>query len=167
MAALFLSAWREVVSRASRIFLYFRWEEREGEKNTSGHSDQLPMPRRNVIIAAGHAHSMQIKTFIQLCYCFVKLVPTLANCCDRELIRNDAASSRKWTQSVISPIARAATDAASSGLRIQEQVILMLFLHSQSPRPAPVVYKAQSKVRFVECRRKRVVYELACRKSCA
>ena len=33
----------------------------------SGHSGQLPMPRRNVIIAAGHAHGMQIKTFIQLC----------------------------------------------------------------------------------------------------
>ena len=45
-----------LVSRASRIFLYFRWEEREGEKNTSGHSGQLPVPRRNVIIAAGHAH---------------------------------------------------------------------------------------------------------------
>ena len=56
-----------LVSRASRIFLYFRWEEREGEKNTSGHSGQLPLPRRNVIIAAGHAHGMQIKTFIQLC----------------------------------------------------------------------------------------------------
>ena len=56
-----------LVSRASRIFLYFRWEEREGEKNTSGHSGQLPVPRRNVIIAAGHAHGMQIKTFIQLC----------------------------------------------------------------------------------------------------
>jgi len=27
-----------LVSRASRIFLYFRWEEGEGEKNTSGHS---------------------------------------------------------------------------------------------------------------------------------
>ena len=37
-----------LVSRASRIFLYFRWEEREGEKNTSGHSGQLPVPRRNV-----------------------------------------------------------------------------------------------------------------------
>ena len=53
-----------LVSRANRIFLYFQWEEREGEKNTSGHSDQLPVPRRNVIIAAGHAHGMQIKTFI-------------------------------------------------------------------------------------------------------
>ena len=51
-----------LVSRASRIFLYFRWEEREGEKNTSGHSGQLPVPRRNVIIAAGHAHGIQIKT---------------------------------------------------------------------------------------------------------
>ena len=156
-----------VVSRASRIFLCFRWEEREGEKNTSGHSGQVPVPRRNVIIAAGHAHGMHIKTFIQLCYCFVKLVPTLANCCDRELIQNYAASSRKWTRSVISPTARAATDAASSDLRIQEQVILMLFLHSRGPRPAPVVYKAQSKVSIVECHRKRVVYELACGKSCA
>ena len=55
-----------LVSRASHIFLYFRWEEREGEKNTSGHSGQLPVPRRNVIIAAGHAHGMQIKTFIRL-----------------------------------------------------------------------------------------------------
>ena len=35
-----------LVSRASRIFLYFRWEEREGEKNTSGHSGQLPMDIR-------------------------------------------------------------------------------------------------------------------------
>ena len=118
-------------------------------------------------IAAGHAHGMQMKTFIQLYYCFVKLVPTLANCCDRELIQNDAASSRKWTRSVISPTARAATDAASSDLRIQEQVVLTLFLHSRGPRPAPVVYKAQSKVSIIECRRKRVVYELACRKSCA
>ena len=65
-------------------FLYFRWEEREGEKITSGHSGQLPVPQRNVIIAAGHAHGMQIKT--ATCYCFVKLVPTLANCRDRELI---------------------------------------------------------------------------------
>ena len=97
----------------------------------------------------------------------MKLVPTLANCRDRELIQNDAASSRKWTRSVISPTARAATDAASSDLRIQEQVVLMLFLHSRGLRPAPVVYKAQSKVSIVECRRKRVVYELACRKSCA
>ena len=99
--------------------------------------------------------------------CFVKLVPTLANCCNRELIQNDAASSRKWTRSVISPTARAVTDAASSDLRIQEQVVLMLFLHLRGPRPAPAVYKAQSKVSIVECRRKRVVYELACRKSCA
>ena len=83
-----------VVSRASRIFLYFRWKEREGEKNTSGHSGQLPVPRRNVIIAAGHAHSMQIETFIQLCVSFVKLVPTLANCRDREHIQNDLASTR-------------------------------------------------------------------------
>ena len=57
-------ACNRLVSRVSSIFLYFRWEEREGEKNTSGHSDQLPVPRRNVIIAAGHAHGMQIKTFI-------------------------------------------------------------------------------------------------------
>ena len=35
-----------LVSRASRIFLYFRWEEREGEKNTSGHSGQLPVALR-------------------------------------------------------------------------------------------------------------------------
>ena len=56
-----------VVLRASRIFSYFWWEEREGEKNTSGHSGQLLVPRRNVIIVAGHAHGMQIKTFIQLC----------------------------------------------------------------------------------------------------
>ena len=56
-----------VVSQASRTFLYFRWEEREGEKNTSGNSGQLPVPRRNVIIAAGHAHGRQIKTLIQLC----------------------------------------------------------------------------------------------------
>ena len=47
--------------------LHFRWEEREGEKNTSGHSGQVPVLRRNVIIASGHAHGMQIKTFIQLC----------------------------------------------------------------------------------------------------
>ena len=59
--------WGPLVSQASHIFLYFRWEEREGEKNTSGQSGQLPVPRRNVIIAAGHAHGMQIKTFIQLC----------------------------------------------------------------------------------------------------
>ena len=153
-------------SLASQPF-YFRWEEQEGEKNTSGHSGQLPVPRRNVIIAAGHVHGMQIKIFIQLCYCFVKLGPTLANCRNRELIQNDAASSQKRMRSVISPTARAATDAASSDLRIQEQVVLMLFLHSRGPRPAPVVYKAQSKVSIVECRRKRVAYELACRKSCA
>ena len=36
----------DLVSRASRIF---RWEERAG-KNTSGHSDQLSVPRRNLII---------------------------------------------------------------------------------------------------------------------
>ena len=60
----------QVVSRASRIFLYFRWEERGGEKNASGQSGQLPVPRKNVIIAAGHAHGMQIKTFIQLCVLF-------------------------------------------------------------------------------------------------
>ena len=84
----------EIVSQASRIFLYFRWEEQEGEKNMSGHSGQLPVPRRNVIIAARHAHSMQIKTFIQLCVTFfVKLVATLANCRDRELIQNDPAST--------------------------------------------------------------------------
>ena len=106
-------------SLASQPF-YFWWEEREGEKNTSGHSGQLPVPQRNVIIAAGHTHGMQIKIFIQLCYCFVKLGPTLANCCNRELIQNDAASSQKRTRSVISPTARAATDAASSDLRIQE-----------------------------------------------
>ena len=35
-----------LVSQASRIFLYFRWEEREGEKNTSGHSGQLPVDIR-------------------------------------------------------------------------------------------------------------------------
>ena len=46
-----------LVSRASRIFLYFRWEEREGEKNTSGHSGQLPVPRRNVIMADLHLGS--------------------------------------------------------------------------------------------------------------
>ena len=79
-----------MTSLASQV--YFRWEERE--KNTSGHSDQLPVSRRNVIIAAGHMHGMQIKTFIQLCYCFVKLVFTLANCRDRELIQNDPASTR-------------------------------------------------------------------------
>ena len=38
-----------------------------GRKKTSGHSGQLSVPRRTVIIAAGHAHGMQIKTFIQLC----------------------------------------------------------------------------------------------------
>ena len=53
-------------SLAREPAVFFRWEEREGEKNTSGHSSQLPMPRRNVIIAAGHAHGMQIKTFTQL-----------------------------------------------------------------------------------------------------
>ena len=37
---------QNLVSRASRIFLYFRWEEREGEKNTSGHSGQLPVDIR-------------------------------------------------------------------------------------------------------------------------
>ena len=56
-----------LLNRASRIF-YFRWEEREREKNTSGHSSQLPVPRRNVIIAAGHAHGMQIKTFYYYYY---------------------------------------------------------------------------------------------------
>ena len=35
----------KLVSRASRIFLYFRWEEREGEKNTSGHSLVPSRPR--------------------------------------------------------------------------------------------------------------------------
>ena len=29
-----------------------------------------------------------------MCYCFVKLVPTLAYCCDRELIQNDPTSRR-------------------------------------------------------------------------
>ena len=45
------------------------------------------------------------------CNCFVKLVHTLANCCDRELVQNNPAStrsnkkesSREWTRSVISP----------------------------------------------------------------
>ena len=35
-----------LVSRVSRIFLYFWWEGREGEKNTSGHSNQLSVQRR-------------------------------------------------------------------------------------------------------------------------
>ena len=35
-----------------KIFMfYFWWEEREGEKNTSGHSGQLSMAQRIVIIA--------------------------------------------------------------------------------------------------------------------
>ena len=57
-----------LVSGASRIFLFPVGGAR-GRKNTSGHSGQLPVPRRNVIIAfmaACHVHGMQIKTFIQL-----------------------------------------------------------------------------------------------------
>ena len=45
------------------------------------------------------------------CNCFVKLVHTLANCRDRELVQNNPAStrpnkkelSREWTRSLISP----------------------------------------------------------------
>ena len=36
-----------LVSRASRIFLYFRWEEREGEKNTKIVSLPLAPPTGN------------------------------------------------------------------------------------------------------------------------
>ena len=38
--------YKQLVSQASRIFLFFRWEEREGEKNISGHSGQLPVDTR-------------------------------------------------------------------------------------------------------------------------
>ena len=43
---LYSTAGHLLVSRASRIFLYFRLEEREGEKNMSGHSGQLPVDIR-------------------------------------------------------------------------------------------------------------------------
>ena len=62
-------SWHALVSLVSRNFLYFRWEEQEGEKNTSGRSGQFPVPRSNVIIAfmaACHVHGMQIKKFIML-----------------------------------------------------------------------------------------------------
>ena len=43
-------------------------------------------------MAAGHVHGMKIIQ-LYMCYCFVKLVPTLASCCDRELIQNNPAST--------------------------------------------------------------------------
>ena len=46
-----------LVSRASRIFLYFRWEEREREKNTSGHSGQLPVDIRTNAKSAISVHA--------------------------------------------------------------------------------------------------------------
>ena len=54
-------------------------------------------------------------------------------------------SSQEWTWSAISPTGRVATATASSDLRIQEQVVLMLFLHSRGPVKL-VESKAQSKV---------------------
>ena len=56
----------ELVSRASRNFLYFWWEEQEGDKNTSGHSGQLSMPQRDGIIVFQQLQVMCIKTFIRL-----------------------------------------------------------------------------------------------------
>ena len=116
----------------SLFFFLFQWEEREGEKNMSGHSGQLPVPRRKVIIAfmaACHVHGMQIKTCIMLgvtvlCSLYPHWQAIATKCAFRMIplvhIEKKKESSRERTRSVISPTGRATTEAASSDLRIQE-----------------------------------------------
>ena len=45
-------------------FVYFLWEEREREINMFEYFGQLSVPQGNKSTAAGHAHSMEIKTSV-------------------------------------------------------------------------------------------------------
>ena len=49
----------------------------------SGHSGQLSWPQMNVIIAAAHAHGMQMKKFIQLGLTVHVLCGLCSHNCDR------------------------------------------------------------------------------------
>ena len=72
-------AWTRLVLRASRIFLYFRWEEREGELDTLSRATK----ECNNYCCRSRARYANYPAM-----CFVKLVPTTV------VIQNDPACTR-------------------------------------------------------------------------